>query len=601
MANQASFQGQPRTQFPQVPGMQPMAMPVALPRADGAPGFPPIPLAAGDIPAAHQELPVAGQVLPMGAARQPMPAPRQPTGPLPYPAQILAGNWYTTFNQLYSDEARDPCARSYARIMNRFDAGALNAPEGQALFNQVVSAGSLQLHAYLCCGTGVGNNRPRIYCLHSPVRFTASLDGQTTRWDNWSFAFLGELVQGQITNILLPNSIFDEVTIWARPQAYILAHLEDLTEEEPFFPALQAHQDDAEEIETRYLMYLPAVYVRLLLNSSGYTPRQVWERLYPAIAQRQEIADCRPLLNWLQAATMGAALINPDDHGNPLLSIPLCSPPADERLLQHRTQILHQLLPGLSAPPQTLETAISQMATALLTQTNEQILLREQKAAAALEPALPSAKFTVTLPVLLEYLQLTDERELPILWHKWANCKKKQELQVLRETLEAFARSPQAYSPSVPTVTAKLVQDLLHFSFLGDSADDIRLGLHPFIITDGNAESRHANREVARLYGYLHAGDASVSLADLEALQAKEVRSVPLTYWELEKTLGTFGNLITTVLGVNHPLCVAYKAMWVLLQSGMRDDLHTVIEYRGYVKPTHVLRSIQLQFWNWFV
>jgi hypothetical protein len=241
------------------------------------------------------------------------------------------------------------------------------------------------------------------------------------------------------------------------------------------------------------------------------------------------------------------------------------------------------------------------MATALLTQTNEQILLREQKAAAALEPALPSAKFTVTLPVLLEYLQLTDERELPILWHKWANCKKKQELQVLRETLEAFARSPQAYSPSVPTVTAKLVQDLLNFSFLGDSADDIKLGLHPFIITDGNAESRHANREVARLYGYLHAGDASVSLADLEALQAKEVRAVPLTYWELEKTLGTFGNLISTVLGINHPLCVAYKAMWVLLQSGMRDDLHTVIEYRGYVKPTHVLRSIQLQFWNWFV
>jgi len=55
--------------------------------------------------------------------------------------------------------------------------------------------------------------------------------------------------------------------------------------------------------------------------------------------------------------------------------------------------------------------------------------------------------------------------------------------------LEAFARSPQAYSPSVPTVTAKLVQDLLSFSFLGYSADNIKLGLNPFIITDGNAKS----------------------------------------------------------------------------------------------------------------
>jgi len=65
--------------------------------------------------------------------------------------------------------------------------------------------------------------------------------------------------------------------------------------------------------------------------------------------------------------------------------------------------------------------------------------------------------------------------------------------------------------------------------------------------------------------------------------------------------LGSFGNLIGTVLGITHPLCIAYRAMWDLLQSGIRDDLHTIIEYRGYVKPTHLLRSIQLQFWNWFI
>jgi hypothetical protein len=33
-------------------------------------------------------------------------------------------------------------------------------------------------------------------------------------------------------------------------------------------------------------------------------------------------------------------------------------------------------------------------------------------------------------------------------------------------------------------------------------------------------------------------GNTSVSLGDLEALQAKEVRSVPLSYWELEKNFG---------------------------------------------------------------
>jgi hypothetical protein len=105
---------------------------------------------------------------------------------------------------------------------------------------------------------------------------------------------------------------------------------------------------------------------------------------------------------------------------------------------------------------------------------------------------------------------------------------------------------------------------------------------------------------VARLYGYLQAGDLAVSLTDLETLQPKEVRSVPLTYWELEKTLGAFGNLMGVVLGTTHPLFTAYRDMWSILNSTMRDELQTAIDYRSHVKPTHVLRSIQLICHHWF-
>lgn len=240
------------------------------------------------------------------------------------------------------------------------------------------------------------------------------------------------------------------------------------------------------------------------------------------------------------------------------------------------------------------------MAAAIINQTNDTRLSRGQKAAADLEPKLPSQKFGLTLPILLEYLQIADERNLPILWHQWANCTKKHEFQILREALEAFARGPTAFTTMVPVVTAKLVHDLLHFNFIGDSADDIKHGFHPFLITDGNAENHQANLEVARLYGFLNSGDTSVSLADLEALQAKEERSVPLLYWELEKHLSSFGNLLGVVLGMNHPLSIAYSDMWKLLKSGLQDELHTAIEYRGYIKPMHVLRSMQLIFWTWF-
>jgi hypothetical protein len=197
------------------------------------------------------------------------------------------------------------------------------------------------------------------------------------------------------------------------------------------------------------------------------------------------------------------------------------------------------------------------MAAALTSQTNDTRLAREQKAMLEATPKQPSDRFTVTLPVLLDLLLNQSEANLPPLWHRWANCTKKQDVQVLQETLDEFARSHKAFSTGVPIVMLCLVQDLLAFNFMGQSADDIKTGLHPFIIADGNAEYSQVNAELARIYGLINAGEATCSLADLEALSAKEVRSVPLTMWEMEKTLGMFGNLLGVTLGAQHPLTVA--------------------------------------------
>jgi hypothetical protein len=50
------------------------------------------------------------------------------------------------------------------------------------------------------------------------------------------------------------------------------------------------------------------------------------------------------------------------------------------------------------------------------------------------------------------------------------------------------------------------------------------------------------------LYGLLSSGEHSLLLTNLQAIQAKEVQSIPLTYFELERNLGMFGNLLGTVL-----------------------------------------------------
>jgi len=68
----------------------------------------------------------------------------------------------------------------------------------------------------------------------------------------------------------------------------------------------------------------------------------------------------------------------------------------------------------------------------------------------------------------------------------------------------------------------------------------------------------------------------------------------------MEKTLGMFGNLIGVVLGDTHPLTTSFREFWTLLQTNVKEDLHAAIEYRGFVKPTHILRSLQLLFYTWF-
>jgi len=313
-----------------------------------------------------------------------------------------------------------------------------------------------------------------------------------------------------------------------------------------------------------------------MLDPAGYTLGQTWNILYQAIVDADDLQTCQALVNWLRVASTSTMTQVPGLRnvvGPSTLNVTLNAPIADGVLINHRLNLLRQVLPALFRPSNPFEAAITQMAVAVTENTNDNRVAREQKAAAATAPKLPSDKFGVTLPMLLEYLNIADEGNLPDLWHKLAECTKRQEFHVICEQLQLYARSPQAFTTSLPVVSAKLAQDIINFNFVGDTLDDIKTGLQPFVIASGSAEHRQANLEIAQMYGLLTSGDHSIMLADIEQLKAKKVQSIPLSYYELERSLGMFGNLLGTVLGSTHVITQAY-----------RDFLHSIIRH-NYVVP----------------
>jgi len=504
---------------------------------------------------------------------------------------------HKTFAEFYGDEALDPCAGNYEDLMNRFDLDVNPGATPLNLFEQATAAGPIP-QAYLCCTQRQGHTI--IQCLHLPSKITGSFTGRATPWDGQGFAFLGEITQTYATTVSLPNNAFRAImNTKVRTADYIVTHLDELGPHG--LPPPPAGDEEGIIVNTRQLMCLPARYVPLILNPAGYTLRQVWETLYPAIVDNDHLQTCAPLIRWLQVASTGTTVPNqPNNLTASRLDLTLTAPIADDVLIKHRLLLLKQVLPILFRPANPYEAAITQMAVAVTENTNHSRLAREQKAATAAAPKLPSDKFGLTLPLLLEYLEIPEEQNLPELWHQLANCTKRQEFFVLSDQIQVYSRSPHAFNTSIPVVFAKLVQDILSFQFVSKTLDDLKTGLQPFVIASGSTEHRQANLEVARMYGLLNTGEQSIMLADLEQLKAKEVQSIPLSYYELERNLGMFGNLLGAVLGTTHRLTVAYKAFWDLLTVTFCDQIHQIIDEKCFIKPAHILRSVQLECFAFF-
>ncbi len=135
-------------------------------------------------------------------------------------------------------------------------------------------------------------------------------------------------------------------------------------------------------VNTRQVMYLPAQYVAFSLNPARYSLRQVWETLYLAIVDANDLQNCQALLVWLQVASTSTPVVGNENRPGPrVVTMELTAPVADSTLIQHRQKILTQALLAIVQPSNTLEAEISLMAVAVTQNTNDNHQAWEEKAA----------------------------------------------------------------------------------------------------------------------------------------------------------------------------------------------------------------------------
>jgi hypothetical protein len=205
------------------------------------------------------------------------------------------GARHATFASFYRNETLNPYSGEYARVMERLEPEINQAVTPLILFEEVVGAGPIP-QAYLCCA--LQQNQVRIYCIHLPSRYIGSMDGQVTPWDGNSFAVLGEIIQGVITTVGFPNTSFSTVlNARAKTSDFILNNLATIGNKG--YRSILMDEPEAEMVSTRKIMYLPARYVPLFLNPSGYTLRQAWELLLPALVTHYDLVACASLIKWL--------------------------------------------------------------------------------------------------------------------------------------------------------------------------------------------------------------------------------------------------------------------------------------------------------------
>jgi hypothetical protein len=341
---------------------------------------------------------------------------------------------HSTFSSLFNDPTQSQM--NQRQIVMRFQPGHIPAINLASLLDAAIAAP--WAGGFLCCTGLHANLQPRVYCIHTLSRYVGSLDGEATPWDDRYFATLGDVMGDVSVTVALPDTAFN-LTPAAGIRAYtterIVAGIANIPDGS-LFPNIAPSRNgvslppNVTLIRARHCMYLPAKYVPLVLSTKGYTLKQAWEILIPAMQQDNALVEVEPIVTWLRAALMN------NGTGVPSVGIALSSVTMDSDLYEHRYEIIRHLLPGLgNQSQQMLSPAIYKLAQQVANSTAEMRTSRLKAENAKLEPKTPMEKFGLLTDSLLQYMQVENKNyTAPFLAATSSNYKKNRNLKLFMNT-----------------------------------------------------------------------------------------------------------------------------------------------------------------------
>jgi hypothetical protein len=504
----------------------------------------------------------------------------------------------TTYAEFYNLPENDPYNGDYSTLFPPFAVALV--PGVSAGIRTRVAQGADAKVAMLFLGTDA-----KLHVLHRIRRYTPAIGTPPSPNDGLDFATFDETTPTGPSTVVVPAPLFNltagTVPILTPDQIDLYLAANPAAAQYQPDPATQAQRVAAGEmtpIRTRRGMLIPPFLTGAIIAATsspdGLSPAALWTDFVTLVRQHAHAAHMELFVQWARFAfASGIDALN---------AVALPPPPLlhlDPMVGGERRRVLlldfppPGIVPGLGgADPLVAELVATRLAAADRDQAR---LLREQQQKVA--AALPSKRWGLALPKLLRLCQVGAEQDLPEVWTDMVTHGVKNDVTTIKAHLDIllpqFGECGKQLAPICSPEMAKSVGRLDFQSH----ADDLESGIHIFGVCYPTQASIAQANALARLFAEQSQSTTSLTMAEAQQFKKAQALLLPKTLVELKHVLYCYLRFLAVLLGVDHPVVLAFYALCVKM-GATEMTLHVYFT----ATPAHcgsVLRFIQLEMFAW--